>query len=251
VQSPFHISIVGNGNVGTYLFRQFTEKGFAVDWYSRKGNNETQSFQLLCDNTVSTNLLLLCVNDDAIAEVSEKIKAVDGLVAHTSGAMSLESIAKKHKHRGVFYPLMSIKKDLNLAASKIPFCLEAQHTDDYKLLEKIASQLEAHHYPVDSQQRTYLHLAAVLSHNFSNHLYHQAQEVLEKQQLDFKMLLPLLENAIQKLYNKPAFDLQTGPGIRHDQKTIEKHLSLLDNNMSRDIYKLLTESIQQTHDKKL
>lgn len=146
---------------------------------------------------------------------------------------------------------MSIKKDLVLAAGRIPFCLEAKNNEDMKLLESLTSHLGAQSYQVNSDQRTYLHLAAVLSHNFGNHLYHKAQEVIEEQGLDFKMLLPLLENAIQKLYDKPAFELQTGPAVRHDQKTIEKHLSLLNDNMSRDIYKLLTQSIQNSHDKKL
>ncbi len=246
-----HVSIAGNGNVGTYLFHQFTKSGFQVEWFGRPLAKNIRIIDWLFENSAKTDLLLLCISDDAITEVSRKIQSFDGIIAHVSGVQCIETISNHHTKRGVFYPLMSIKKDLSLPVSKIPFCLEADQKSDLEVLENIVKELGAEFYWINSQQRIYLHLAAVFSHNFSNHLYHKAQKVLYEQNQDFKILIPLLENAVQKLHEKPARDLQTGPAIRYDQKTIGKHLSLLNDNMSRDIYKLLTESIQSTYDEKL
>ena len=43
---------------------------------------------------------------------------------------------------------------------------------------------------------------------------------------------------------------QTGPAKRNDKKTIRKHLKLLENQHHKDIYELLTTSIQKTHGRK-
>jgi hypothetical protein len=43
---------------------------------------------------------------------------------------------------------------------------------------------------------------------------------------------------------------QTGPAIRNDSITIEKHLQLLEKE-DREMYRSITKSIQKTHGKKL
>jgi hypothetical protein len=40
---------------------------------------------------------------------------------------------------------------------------------------------------------------------------------------------------------------QTGPAKRNDKKTINKHLAKLDKEIHKDIYKLLTKAITETH----
>ena len=40
---------------------------------------------------------------------------------------------------------------------------------------------------------------------------------------------------------------QTGPALRGDETTIKKHLELLDENMHKSIYELLTKAIKKTH----
>jgi len=39
-------------------------------------------------------------------------------------------------------------------------------------------------------------------------------------------------------------DSQTGPAKRNDEETIESHLALLNNENQKNIYKILTQSIQ-------
>jgi len=60
-------------------------------------------------------------------------------------------------------------------------------------------------------------------------------------------LMPLAIETIRKafLYEHPSL-VQTGPAIRGDDETIEKHLSLLiDNSPHKEVYKLITEYIKQ------
>ncbi|AEV31207.1 hypothetical protein Oweho_0185 [Owenweeksia hongkongensis DSM 17368] len=243
------IGIIGTGNVGSYLHSVFVAHGFAAKLFGRKLN--PHALEEVYQNSGEFDLILLCVNDEAIAEVSSQIEPSNTIVAHVSGATPLSAIAKKHTNRGVFYPLMSLKGHSEIDASTIPFCLEANNETTLDALKKVIDFMGAKWNLVNSEERTHLHLAAVLAHNFSNHLHYQAQEVMNNAGLDFRILLPLLENALQSLQHTSAKDMQTGPAIRHDESTINRHLDLLQDNTTIDIYKLLTKSIQDTYDKKL
>jgi hypothetical protein len=59
------------------------------------------------------------------------------------------------------------------------------------------------------------------------------------------MLLPLIKESINKLNFISPSQAQTGPAIRHDDVTIEKHLQLLKNdNTLKLIYEQMSKSIQ-------
>lgn len=246
-----NIAIVGNGNVGTYFRKALNMDDINVLGFARHPKGNDFLLQELHTSADNFDLILLCVNDDAIAEVSARIPQTSALLAHVSGAMDLEHIDAKHKHRGVFYPLMSLKDNLNVSAAAIPFCLETEKEEDLEVLKLLVKKLKATYYPVDSTKRAYLHLAAVLAQNFTNHLYLLARQTLQEVDLGFKILMPLIENSLEKLKHQNPGELQTGPAIRGDEETIKKHLELIKDPLTADIYKLLTQSIQQSHDKKL
>ena len=95
--------------------------------------------------------------------------------------------------------------------------------------------------------RMKLHVAAVVVSNFTNHFYTLAEEYCRKEGLDFKLLIPLIEETALRVKNVSAKEVQTGPAVRHDKETIQKHLELLKNHPQlKNIYLLMTESIQQT-----
>ena len=52
----------------------------------------------------------------------------------------------------------------------------------------------------------------------------------------------------QKALKSGPENTQTGPAIRNDQKTIEKHLGLLSDENIKKLYLNLTTSIQRNHE---
>jgi predicted short-subunit dehydrogenase-like oxidoreductase (DUF2520 family) len=91
-----------------------------------------------------------------------------------------------------------------------------------------------------------LHVAAVMVNNFTNHLYKLAEDYCKNEGLDFRQLIPLIEETAERLKTISPADAQTGPAIRHDAPTIEKHLIILEKYPHlKEIYKIMTESIQQ------
>ncbi|MEK7257332.1 MAG: DUF2520 domain-containing protein, partial [Bacteroidota bacterium] len=100
-------------------------------------------------------------------------------------------------------------------------------------------------YRLDDEQRAVAHLAAVFVNNFSNHLFAIGKEILAAKNLPFDLLLPLIRETVAKLETSEPETMQTGPAIRGDEATIQRHLELLKSNATfREVYRMLTCSIQ-------
>ncbi|CAM3975235.1 DUF2520 domain-containing protein [Flavobacterium antarcticum] len=245
------ITIIGYGNVAQHLIHAFQQQSDVVieQVYSRNyedGNriDSSLNFTSNWDDLVPTDLFIIAVSDDAIAEVSLHFPLKNQLVVHTSGSVSLEQISN-HNRRGVFYPLQTFTKGKNVDFSQIPICIETEFSADLEILKKLAQVISEKTHIINSQQRRALHVAAVYVNNFVNHLYQIGNEICIENQIPFSILQSLIKETASKIETLSPVEAQTGPAKRNDQQTIESHLDFLEpNKMQRNIYKLLTESIQ-------
>ena len=162
----------------------------------------------------------------------------------------MKNILNSKNRKGVFYPLQSFSKEKEINFKEVPFCLETAHKLDFELLKKIATLLGSNSYNINSEQRKKLHVAAVFVNNFVNHLYYLGNEICDENNIPFEILKPLIKETSNKIIDLQPFDAQTGPAIRKDSKTINKHLELLNENQQK-IYSILTKSIIETYGKKL
>ena len=89
---------------------------------------------------------------------------VEGIVAHTSGITSINSLSEKNK-RGVFYPLQTFTKERFQDLSEVPFCIEGIENDVTNSLSHLARKISNKVIELNSEQRKYLHLAAVMVNN--------------------------------------------------------------------------------------
>ena len=189
------------------------------------------------------DIILLCIPDDIIAETSIKIGKANAIIAHTSGNTSIKSLMTNDRY-GVFYPLQTFSKQREIDMKSVPICLESSDEDVMKNLEFFASAISDSVYEINSRQRKYLHLSAVFVNNFTNHLYHIAEEFLEDRELDFNLLKPLITETAEKVMDIDPVDAQTGPARRGDENTIKKHLDLLEGNTEyKKLYQLMSEQI--------
>jgi len=247
------VVILGAGNVAHHLYKAFfsSEKVTVKQWYNRNiktiepFKNEVNITDDLSQLT-EADIYIIAVSDDAIAGLSKKLPFEKRLVVHTSGSMSPYDIDKKNR-RGVFYPLQTFSKSAEVDFSTVPICLETLVRTDYPLLQKLGKAISKNSRRVNSDQRAALHLAAVFVNNFTNQLYRIAHEITESQGAEFDMLKPLILETAAKVQELSPYKAQTGPAKRNDKKTIKKHLKSLENEHHKDIYKLLTTSIKNTH----
>ncbi|MDQ6472950.1 DUF2520 domain-containing protein [Flavobacterium sp. LHD-80] len=244
------LSIIGSGNVAQHLIKAFakSEAVEIVQVFSRK--KETLASLIEYDkivnefeNLIEADLYIIAVSDNAILDVSQRLPFQNKIVVHTSGAASLDVLDAKNR-KGVFYPLQTFSKNKDVDFSIIPMCLEAENTFDFRILETAAKSISNTVFAINSEQRKALHVAAVFANNFTNHLYQIGQEICNEHNVPFEVLKPLIRETAEKINTLNPVDAQTGPAKRNDSTTIQAHLDYLTNENQKNIYKILTQSIQ-------
>ena len=152
----------------------------------------------------------------------------------------------------MFYPLNSFSKEKVTSLRDTPIFIEASTIEGLTQIEKLALALSKRVHKIDSAQRLTLHLAAVISQNFTNHLFAQTQQWCAQNQIYFNWLKPMLTAKFHEAFEISASTIQSGPAIRGDQKTLNQHSELLRGHVSLlEVYDALTHSIQVFHEKKL
>ena len=247
------VTILGAGNVASHLYEAFNKaKNTSINqWYNRNIktlNGYKNEVEIIDDlnQLKEADVYILAISDDAVSGLSAKLPFENKLVVHTSGSVNVHDLDRKLK-RGVFYPLQTFSKDTRLDFSDIPICIETIDKTDYHILKQLALSISNTVKKVNSDQRKVLHLAAVYVNNFTNQLYRIGHEITESEGAEFDLLKPLILETAKKVQDLSPYKAQTGPAKRNDKKTIKKHLKLLESEHHKDIYNLLTKSIQKTH----
>jgi predicted short-subunit dehydrogenase-like oxidoreductase (DUF2520 family) len=250
------IAIIGSGNVATVLGKKIVQAGHTIVQVA--GRSETHVKQLAavlhCDYSTDyakisdeADLYLLAISDDALTHIGAELHLGRKMIVHTAGSVSKEVLKPVSTNYGVLYPLQSLRKELEVLP-EIPLLIDGNTADDLALIADFANTISDKVQIADDGLRLKLHLAAVMINNFSNHLYSLAEEYCLKEKADFHLLFPLIGETAHRLQYGSPKQMQTGPAIRHDQATLQKHLQLLAQYPQlRHVYEVLTKSIQQFH----
>ncbi|BAO56274.1 Rossmann-like and DUF2520 domain-containing protein [Nonlabens marinus] len=248
------VFFIGTGNLGTQLC-QAMEKSHSdnvqVVGYSNDSNRKINDIKapLFVGSIPLCDLVVLAVPDDKIQLVSDGLSKSQATVVHTSGSVDVNLLSRFDDY-GVFYIPQTFSKGRSIDLSEVTFCLEASNDSTMEQLELVASTLSRKRKKVNSAQRRQLHLAAVYMNNFVNHCYHKAAELLEQSAMDTDLLEPLMIETLKKAQELGPKNAQTGPAMRGDQNTINKHIALLIDS-DREMYRAITHSIKNSHGKKL
>lgn len=256
-------TFIGSGNVATHLAQVLFQKGIVIKQIcSRLLENATilaekvnaEPIDHIDDIKEDIDIIFCCTKDDLIQKIATKIakkKQIKSIV-HTSGTVGLEvfdEIQSNFEAVGIFYPLQTFSKYNAVDFSEIPIGITSKNKNFEDNLFEIAGKITNQAFIISDNDRQHLHLSAVLVNNFVNHLFAIAQHYCKEHHLDFKLLKPLIHQTINKIDIVPAIDAQTGPAKRKDFNIINKHLSMLDNDLlTKNIYQALTESILKIHE---
>lgn len=266
-QETHTFAIMGSGNVASHLAPSLTRAGWrcravwsrseehAADLASKVAAESTSDcayFYRLLQEDPSVELLLLCLTDDGLSDVAKKLPPkLTATVVHTSGSTPMSVLSGVPSY-GVLYPVQTFSKSRALDMSRVPLLLEWSDPQAESLLRALADALGSEDVrQVTSEERGRLHLAACFGCNFVNHLLAVAQDLLRETPLSLSDMRPLIEETISKAMasDDPA-TLQTGPAIRHDESTLQRHQALLNGDPRLNaIYQLMTHSIQERAEK--
>lgn len=191
--------------------------------------------------------IIIAVKDDAIDAVAAAIGDYEGVALHTAGSVPMSIFSGNVKHYGVLYPMQTFTKGREVDFRSVHCFIEGSDDTAYKVIREVAESISDNVHDMTSDNRRYLHLAAVFACNFTNHCYTLAADILEKRGIPFDTLLPLIDETAAKVHAVHPAAAQTGPAIRYDETIINAHIALLDDEMKAAIYELLSQSIH-AHD---
>ena len=235
----YSITIVGAGNVASQLGFSLRSAGHTISQVYSKTKVSAQFLakKLKCSYTTDINTLvesdfaLIAVKDDAIEEIE---KHIDFNKIHTSGSKHLDCLSGTNT--GVLYPVQSLSKDKDISFSKIPICIEANNAQFFNKIKSLAGSISTKVQFMNSEQRAYLHLSAVLACNFSSLMYVLSEEICQQHAVSFDLLKPLIEETAKKIKHMPPAQALTGPAKRGDSSVLSQHLNLLLTDSEKEKY---------------
>ena len=236
------------GNVGIHFLQRLIELGHTrLTVYSRSGNNLPDSItakeiQFTNDfkEFIDFDIVFCAVNDNTMTEMIRLVSKYAPVVS-VSGTVNLNHLETKYPV-GTFYPLQSFKADQSIHWEGLPLFIEAKDTKFNAFLMKLAKEFSGNAIELSEDKRQYLHVAAVFANNFTNHIIDLAAHYCDEHQIEFDWLKPMINQTMEKIQTNNPHDILTGPAVRNDQSTIQKHLQLLKPDQ-KNIYQTLSNSI--------
>ncbi|MBS1737135.1 MAG: DUF2520 domain-containing protein [Bacteroidetes bacterium] len=253
------IVMLGSGNAATVLCELIYKAGFEIaqvvsrefDHARDLANKYNTLAGTISDTTFQEADFYIVALHDAALDHIEKIPALkDKMVIHISGAISINALKECSTTYGVMYPLQTLSKFAD-EIPEIPFLVDGNTQEVKHRILGLAKSLSGNVIEANDTERLNYHIAAVFAGNFTNHLYAMADLFCQKERLEFRTLHPLMKEVFGRSIKYSPFLTQTGPAIRDDVYTLNKHLQALASHPDyKYIYLKLTESIIKLHGKR-
>jgi predicted short-subunit dehydrogenase-like oxidoreductase (DUF2520 family) len=208
------IAIVGAGRSGTSFATALSDVGYEVrlihhDELERIGD---------------ADVVLLCVPDDAIAEISADLEPSDSrVVVHVAGSKGLADLAR-HPRAGFMHPLAMLSTG-ELGAHRLHGATFSVGGDS--VTAELVVSLEGRALHLSDDQRVNYHATAAVAANHMVALMGHVEVLAESAGLSLRDFVPLIEQALGDTVTMGAQRALTGPASRGDMKTIDAHLAAI------------------------
>ena len=190
------VTIIGSGRVGSAMAARLRERGLSVG--------------------PEGDLVLICVPDDAIAEVASGL-AVGPWVAHVSGATSLAAL-EPHSRRFSLHPLQTFTRARGPEQLDGAWAAVTAETEDARAAGfRLAELLGLRAFELADAARPLYHAGAAIASNYLVTLHQVASDLFRAAGAPPEALVPLMQRTIEN-----GFEL-TGPIERGDWETVESH----------------------------
>ncbi len=247
------IVLIGSGNVATVLGRKSLAAGHRIlqVYSSQEIHANLLSRRLGVNATTSisgierkADLMIIALRDQAIAPFMHAFGYSDAPLAHTAGALSINEVRNDGGSYGVLYPLQSLRKEIEVIPP-LTILVEGNKPETTGRLKEFAATIAETVIEANDETRLKYHLAGTLVNNFTNHLFAIAESFCKKENISFEVLQPLIEETVMRLHNISPAAAQTGPALRRDEITLQKHHNMLTAYPATlRIYEMFTRELQ-------
>jgi predicted short-subunit dehydrogenase-like oxidoreductase (DUF2520 family) len=246
------IVLIGSGNVATVLGRLCKQQGHEVlQVMSRHTDHaKTLAEELGCayDNydgktDTSADIYIVSITDGILFDLNKSFSLGDKLIVHTAGSVTKDVLKDISSRYGILYPFQSLRKEME-RIPEIPLLVDGNSEETITALENFARSLSPITGRTTDEERIKLHVAGVVVNNFTNHLYMLAEDFCEKENIGFNLLFPLIKETAERITLYSPKQMQTGPALRNDVFTLDKHLKILAAHPKlKYLYLKITDSI--------
>lgn len=264
------VAIVGPGNLGTALALALRDAGYRIGEIvarqdtaslararrlaarvsSRQGGAVVSSIR---KPTLRAEVVWLCVPDREIATCAERLSATSdwrGKIAlHSSGALSsLELAALKKNGAAVasVHPLMTFVRKVRPSLAGVPFGLEGDGAA-VRVARRIVHDLGGEAFPLRREHKPAYHAWG----GFTSPLLVAALVTGEQvalragmsQAVARRRMFKIVQQTLANYFERGPADAFSGPVIRGDAATVQKHLQILDEvPEAKQVYLALARS---------
>ena len=251
------IALVGAGRVASCMGPRLKQAGHTIAGvYSRTLEHAEELAALVgapasdrLDRLPEADVYLIMLSDDALLQHASTIVKgrEDSLFLHTAGSVPMDVFKEAGaRHYGVLYAMQTFSKGIQVDWAQVPVFIEGSSKRELETVRSLALDLSPHVTPLSSTGRKKLHIAAVFTCNFTNHMYAISEQLLAEEGIPFSVMIPLVRETARKVENLSPAAAQTGPAVRGDLKVIREHLELLSEHPEyADIYQLLSTDINK------
>jgi predicted short-subunit dehydrogenase-like oxidoreductase (DUF2520 family) len=251
-------TIIGTGNMAWFLAKRLTAAGHqCVGVYGRNPQEAellassitVNPFKSLNDITDGqADMCFLTLSDYSIQSIAMRLFLESTVVVHTAGSVDMKVLAPASKDHAVLWPVYSIQKHNISMSREIPCAWEASSPKAKRFILSIAHGITDVLFEASGEQRRWLHMTAVISNNFINHLMAICEQICAAQNLPFSTLHPIIEQTFENIKHQSPYNAQTGPAKRGDKPTVDKHIAQLQSHPEwQQVYKVLSASIEHMY----
>jgi predicted short-subunit dehydrogenase-like oxidoreductase (DUF2520 family) len=212
------VKVIGAGRVGSAVTARLAERGIP----SRD----------------DADVVLLCVPDTAIADVSRGLTPGRGWVGHTSGATPLKAL-DPHERRFGLHPLQSFTHARGAQQLDGTYAAITAETEEAREVGfELARLLGIRPFALAEEDRALYHAGAAIASNYLVILHDAAAEIFEEVGAPPEGLRPLMQGVIDS-----GFEL-TGPIARGDWATVDRHFEAIRARKPKlePLYRVLAEA---------
>jgi predicted short-subunit dehydrogenase-like oxidoreductase (DUF2520 family) len=253
-------SVIGAGNLGTYLIDSLVKKGYSLKYIYKKSRGRQFAFAITGDIRLlveQSDFIIISTQESKIPGAAELAAASSHpkgkIFFHTSNSLTsdeLASLQEKGARVASFSPLQTFPaysaKTREDVFNGIYFLAEGDEKAVH-LARQVAADLGAHVLIVNKSEKIYFHIAGVASCNFLIAVLELAENQLKKVgKHDIKILLPLIKQTLKNVESMGVEASLTGPVKRKEMGIVKKHLEVLEKNPDEAaLYKALSKFLQK------
>ena len=243
------VAIVGAGNLGTALALSLREAGYPVTEIATRVRSESRKrAQILArrvggkvvttgKDAISAQVAWICVPDREIRSCAEALSNVGDwrgkIVFHASGALGsgeLQALKRRRAAVASVHPLMTFVPAVVPALAGVPFAVEGD-TSAVRMARRIVRDLGGQSFAIRGDRKAAYHAWGSFASPLLVALLVTTERVAGEAGVSRaearRRMLPIIRQTLANYAERGPDRSFSGPIIRGDGSTLEKHLRLL------------------------